>query len=148
MVSADAALGWLRRNLVFGMTLASLLSAGVGGLVTATLRVARYDFRIDSDERARIQLADQVEKLNKDHDADAKEAASQRAKLAADLAMLNQRLVLAEETPAKVDEIGKRVGGVDDRLNGVTGRTALLEGQIGFIADFVRAEIALNKGKH
>lgn len=145
---ADSALPvfkWLRVNLALLMFAISVISGTGGAVVAATMRIARYDFRLDTMERGRIILAermDAVELRSRQRDADAEAAAKdiseRRIKLARDLGDVYQRLGIVEQQAKQVAPLEIRVADDDVQFGALAGRIAVIETKTQWLGDFIK----------
>jgi hypothetical protein len=137
---------WLRKNITLLMALVSLLSMITGGIVAGTARLDRYDSRMDTDERARVVLAEHFDEFNKTQKEDRKELELRRQKLAADLAALDERVAILEQSIKQLGPMGSHTDAVDLQLQAINTRTAVVETQIHFIVDYLQNFTGMPKG--
>ena len=140
------AASWLKDNLAVTIFVFSLLSGGIGAVISGTLRVAQYDARLDSVEHLQGDMNVRVVSLENDrHERD-----ERRVKLAADLGEVGQRLTGIEQQAKAIGPLQTAVAEMDSRgtsglaqtrrdidgqLGSLSQRTAVLESQIHWVAD-------------
>lgn len=139
---------WLRINLGATMFILSLVSGIFGAVVSTTVRVVNFDYRMSVMERAALDENARLEALETHDKTDSANQATNRAdvderrlKLARDLGDIYVRLARLEALTKPVADLQARLDASSDALSALASREAVLESQNRFVADFINTNI-------